>query len=147
MLTSASSPMQGHCLADREHRRADDEQPLAAEQVAQHAERQLQQCDRHQEGVGDPGELGGGGAEVLLEQALQHRGDGQRQLGHPDRQGGGEQRPACQLVPVLAAGGMHSGVPGRHAGLHRCLPAPWLASGRRVAPRTAPSSPFTIGET
>ena len=44
---------------DHHQRRADGEQSLAPEQVADHTEGELEQGHRDQEGVRDPGELGG----------------------------------------------------------------------------------------
>ena len=90
-------------------RRADGQQPLAAEQVADHAEGELEQRDRHQEGVGDPGQLRRRRAQVLVDEAVDDGRDRQADLGDGDGARRGEQGAAAQLradavdTPVPAA--------------------------------------------
>ena len=56
--------------ADHHQGGTDGEQVLAAEQVSDDTEAELQQGHRHQEGVGDPGELGRGRPEVQVDVAV-----------------------------------------------------------------------------
>src|SRR5690606_19949350 len=55
------------------------EQSLAAEQVADHAGGQLEDDHRDGERGGDPGQLGAGGLELLLERAVERTG---QRVGH-----------------------------------------------------------------
>jgi hypothetical protein len=83
-------------FADGHQQAAADQQAFAAEDVAEHAEGEFEQGDRHEEGVGDPGELGGCGVQVLLEEAVENGRDGKADLRGEDGEGGGDAGAGCQ---------------------------------------------------
>ncbi len=81
---------------DHDQGRAGGQQPLAAEQVPDHAEGELEQGHRDQEGVGDPGQLRGGEPEVLVDVAVDDRRDAEAELRDETRGDGCHESPRGQ---------------------------------------------------
>jgi hypothetical protein len=124
----------GHRLADRHQHRSTDQQPLAAEQVAEHAEGQFKHGDRKQEGIGDPGELGADGMQVGLEQAVECGRDGDADLREADGEAPGDQGAESQAADGRAGAG-YRGVERRRCQLE--IQSVFVCWGMRINDRAA----------